>query len=132
MGKASGLTLLETILAMGVLAILLTGLSGLFLKLLGSTEKANDLSAGLLVAERVLQEQVVVARFESAPPDKTLLYTHDGQQAMEFLYQVTCSPMQVSPGGAAIYYVDVQVWWSGGQRHGQGQLFTRVGRLITP
>lgn len=117
---------------MGVLAILLTGLSALFLRLLGSTEKANDLSAGLLVAERVLQEQAVLGRFESSPPDKTLLYTHDGRQAMEFLYQVTCSPMQVSPGGASIYYVDVQVWWSGGQRQGQGQLFTRAGRLITP
>ena len=128
-----GLTLLETVIALGVLAILLIGLSGLFLRLLAGAEKSNDLSAGLLVAERILQQECSAARFQSSPAGQsTLLYNHDGATAQEFLYQVTCSPMTVVTGGQPIYYVDVQVWWSGGSRQGQGRLSTRAGRLATP
>jgi Tfp pilus assembly protein PilV len=126
------LTLLETVIALGVLAVLLIGLSGLFLRLLAGAEKSNDTSAGLLVAERLLQQECNTGKFQSSPPQSTLLYTHSGEQAQEFLYQVTCSPMQVTAGGKPIYYVDVQVWWSGGSRAGQGRLSTRAGRLVTP
>ena len=131
--KPTGLTLLETVIALGLLALLLIGMSGLFLRLLAGAEKSNDLSAGLLVAERILQDECAAARFESSPGvESTQLYSHDGEASQEFLYQVTCSPMQVSASGAPIYYVDVQVWWMGGSRHGQGKLSTRAGRLAAP
>ena len=124
---------METVVALGILAVMLIGLSGLFLRLLAGAEKSNDLSAGLLVAERLLQEECSRARFQSSPGvQSTRLYTHDSQTAQEFLYQVTCSPMQVVSGANPIYYVDVQVWWSGGNRHGQGRLSTHAGRLATP
>lgn len=122
---------METIIALGLLAALLVGMSGLFLRLLAGSEKVNDTTVGTMYAEQVLQDQVSSGLFESNS-GTSRLYSHDGSAALEFTYQVTCSPMQVPPGSMTAYYVDVQVYWMGASRSGQGQLRARSGRLVSP
>ncbi|MBX3169187.1 MAG: hypothetical protein KF760_17410 [Candidatus Eremiobacteraeota bacterium] len=121
------MTLMEAVLALALLAILLIFVSGLFLRLLAGSEKSGDLTAGAMLAESILQEHCADGRFLSSANQRRLLYNRDGSQAEEFLYQVTCT--RLAP---AIYYVDVEVSWSGGSRQGQGQLKTRLGRLASP
>lgn len=118
---------MEAVLALSLLAVLLIFVSGLFLRLLAGSEKSSDLTAGAMLAESILQQQCASREFVSSVNQRRLLYNRDGSQAEEFLYQVTCT--RVSAG---IYYVDVEVSWSGGSRQGQGQLKTRLGRLASP
>lgn len=125
--RRRGLTLMEAVLAIALLAILLLFVSGLFLKLLAGSEKSSDLTAGAMLAESLLRSQCDDPNFLSSTNQRRMLYNRDGSQAEEFLYSVTCT--RVSPG---IYYVDVQVSWGGGSRAGQGQLRTRLGRIASP
>lgn len=118
---------MEAVLALGLLAVLLIFVSGLFLRLLAGSEKSSDLTAGAMLAESILQEHCADRRFLSSANQRRLLYNRDGSQAEEFLYQVTST--RIAP---TIYYVDVEVTWGGGSRHGQGLLKTRLGRLASP
>lgn len=118
---------MEAVLALALLAVLLTFVSGLFLRLLAGSQKSSDLTAGAMLAESILQAHCAEGEFLSSTNQQRLLYNRDGSQAEQFLYQVTCT--RVSPG---IYYVDVEVSWGGGSRQGQGQLKTRLGRLASP
>lgn len=122
---------METVIALGLLAVLLVGMSGLFLRLLAGSEKGNDTTAGTMLAEQLLQQQAAGGIFENNS-GISRLYTHDGSAAVEYVYQITCAPMTVSPSGSNVYYVDVQVTWMGASRHTQGQLRARAGRLVTP
>lgn len=136
MNARRGLTVLETVVALGLLACLIVFLGGLFVQLIGTSNKAGDSTVGLQLAQSLLDETVRAGQFPPAVgPQSRLLYAHDAAVAQEFMYQVTSSATQVTPGKAPIYYVDVQVWWNGpaGQaRHGQGRLEARLGRLVTP
>jgi len=128
-----GLTVLETTIALAVLALMLIGLSGLFLRLLASSEKSGDQTTGIMLAERLLRERVEARNFGSvASPESRYLYTHDGSSPTEFVYRVTSTPMVLNSGEPEVYYMDVEVQWMGGTRQGQGQLVSRVGRLVTP
>lgn len=121
-------------LALAVLALMLLGLSALFLRLLASSQKSNDQTSGLMLAERILRDRVDARQFGSTPtPGVVLLYTHDAQTPVEFTYQVTSTEVsghEYFPD--SIYYLDVQVSWMGGQRGGQGMLRARAGRMVTP
>lgn len=118
---------MEAVLALALLALLLVSVSGLFLKLLAGSQKSNDLTAGSMLAESVLQKQCQGPDFLSFQNQRRVLYNRDGSQAEEFLYQVTCTRVQSN-----LYYVDVQVTWGGGSHAGQGRLSTRLGRLASP
>jgi len=122
-----GLPLLETLLAFALLANMLLGMSSLFLKLLAGSEKGGDLQAGFFLAQKMVAEET---RFASVPSrDVATLYSHDGTTPLQFTYQVTSTLVQPSP---RLYYVDVEVWWMGGQRSNQGQLHVRLGKLRAP
>ncbi|MBS2040302.1 hypothetical protein JST97_35270 [bacterium] len=118
---------MEAVLALALLAIVLVSVSGLFLKLLGGSQKSSDLTAGAMLAETILQKHSIGPDFLSYANQLQVLYNRDGSQAEEFTYQVTCTRVQSN-----LYYVDVQVSWSGGSRAGQGRLSTRLGRLASP
>lgn len=126
-GRRRGMTLMEAVLALALLAILLISVSGLFIKLLGGSEKSSDLTAGSMLAESILQQNCAGPDFLSSTNQRRILYNRDGSHAEEFLYQVTCTRLQ-----SGLYYVDVQVTWGGGSHAGQGRLSTRLGRLASP
>ena len=132
--KRRGLTVLETVFALALLAVMLLSLSALFLKLLSSSEKGADQQAGLLLAERILSDITRRGEFSSmGQRSGRQLYNHDASAVTEFTYQVTCTSYQVDPPDSPnIYFVDVHVWWMGDQRAGQGQLHTQLSRLVTP
>jgi len=118
---------MEAVLAIALLALLLLFVSGLFLKLLAGSEKSNDLTAGAMLAESILQSQCADPNFLSSSNQRRLLYNRDGSQSEEFIYQVTCTPLS-----QGLYYLDVQVSWGGGSRNGQGKLSTHLGRVVSP
>lgn len=125
--------MLETTIALAVLALMLIGLSGLFLRLLASSEKSGDQTTGIMLAERLLRERIESRSFGNVTtPESLFLYTHDGSSPTEFVYRVTSTPIVLNPTQPEIYYMDVEVQWMGGTRQGQGQLVSRAGRLVTP
>ncbi len=129
-------SLLETVLALGLIALMIVALGFLFLRLLGSADKSGDSSAGLQLADSILEEAIRASNFDPPPLDgKVSLYTHDARAAQEFSYRLSSSATVVTPGQPAIYYMDVHVWWTqprGGRRQGQGRLEASVSRLVTP
>jgi hypothetical protein len=127
---------METVLALGLISIILVFLCVLFIRLIGTSDKSGDTSAGLELADSLLQQCIQTKVFE--PPGgnhRVLLYTHDAAAATEFTYQISSQPTVVTPGQKPIYFMDVQVWWdipAGSTRHGQGRLETHLSRLVTP
>ena len=108
-----GLTLLETIIAIGILGSLMVCLAALFTSFLRTSDKTGDLTVGLQLADKVLQEAVTARRFDPTPASLIRLYTHDASQPTEFTYQIDSTP-KVLPGGtvANSYYLDAHGWWS--------------------
>lgn len=112
---------------------MLIGLSGLFIKLLASSEKSGDQTTGIMLAERLLRERIEGRTFVTmAAPESLFLYTHDGSNPTEFVYRLTSTPIVLNTSEPEIYYMDVEVQWMGGSRKDQGQLVSRAGRLVTP
>ena len=134
--KSRAFSLLETVLALGLIALMITALGILFLRLLGSSDKSGDSAAGLQLADSVLEQAIRNKNFDLPALDhKIRLYTHDARAAQEFSYRLTSSATVVTPGQPAIYYMDVHVWWNvpqGGSRLHQGKLEASVSRLVTP
>jgi len=134
--KRRAFSLLETVLALGLIAILMVALSTLFLRLLGGSDKSGDSSAGLQLADSILEQAIRAKDFDPPPLDgKVSLYTHDASLAQEFSYRLTSTATVVTPGKPAIYYMDVHVWWNqprGQNRLGQGRLDVNLSRLVTP
>lgn len=131
-----GFTVLETVLALGLISMILVFLCVLFIRLIGTSDKSGDTSAGLELADSLLQQCVQNKDFEPPGSNRSLLlYTHDAAAATEFTYQITSQPTVVTPGQKPIYFMDVHVWWNGpagSTRHGQGRLETHLSRLVTP
>lgn len=134
--KRRAFSLLETVLALGLLAMMMVTLGGLFLRLLGSSDKSGDTSAGLQLADSILEQAIRAKDFDPPPLDgKISIYTHDAGAPQEFSYRLTSTATVVTAGQPAIYYMDVHVWWNqprGSNRLGQGRLEAGVSRLVTP
>ena len=120
-------------MALGLVAGLVVVSSGLFTKLLASSDKSGDGAIGLQLAERVLQEAVLSKYFPPTPVQRSLyLYSHDAANPQEFVYQISALPKVFEVGQPACYYMDVVVTWRGGQKSGQGQLQAKLSRLVAP
>lgn len=134
--RRQAFSILETVLALGLIALMMVALGTLFLRLLGSSDKSGDTSAGLQLADSLLEQAIRGKDFDPPALDgKISLYTHDARAAQEFSYRLTSSATVVTPGQPAIYYMDVHVWWNqprGGARRGQGRLEASASRLVTP
>lgn len=130
------LTLLETVVALGIIGFLLITLAVLFTAFLRGSDKTGDQTVALQLADRVLQEAVDARRFDPTPATVIRLYTHDASQAIEFTYQLDSTP-KTMPGGtvANCYYLDAHVWWSppgGPNALTKGRLETHCYRLVSP
>jgi hypothetical protein len=128
-----GLSLLELVVALGLVAGLVVISSSLFARLLASTDKSGDTAIGLQLAESLLQDAVLAKNFPPLPHSAVIrLYAHDVQSPQEFLYQLTATPKVLQVGQPPIYLMDVSVTWNNAQRAGQGQLRAKLSRLVTP
>lgn len=133
--RARGLTLAELALAMALLALLILSMVGLFTTLLASSTKSSNLTAGTLVAQRVLQRAV-----DGGPPfegdGEHRLAMHEGQAATRFVYSITSEQLYAPPGplGAEASLLTVQVYWwvgdPGEARRGSGRLSTELQRVV--
>lgn len=133
--RVGGLSLLETVLAIGVLGFLIVTLGVLFTGFLRTSDKTGDLTVGLQLAEQILQETVNAKSFAYRPDTLMRLYTHDASQSGEFHYQVDVLPKTLTGGATTnAYYLDVQVWWSdpNTQSAGRGRQSVHLTRLVTP
>jgi type II secretory pathway pseudopilin PulG len=134
--RKKALTLLETIVAMGLLGFLLVTLAVLFTRFLKTSDKSGDLTVGLQAAESLLQEAVTHKRFDSVGPSTMWLYTHDAGQPTQFTYRIDSTP-KVLPGSSVVnsYYLDVHVAWSAvgaPNTAGRGRQEAHSYRLVSP
>lgn len=133
----TALTLLETVVALGILAILLICAAGFFTRILWSSDKSGDQSAGLQLAESLLQECIDQQAFDLPTIDRQLrIYTHDARQQTEFTYRLSSTPVFLPRCSQPSYSLDVHVRWFGGSpgqsRSGRGLLEAHLSRLVTP
>ncbi len=132
------LTVAEIVIAMALLAVLLVTLAGLLSKLLASTNKSGDQTAGLELCQHVLDQVVARGTYDtSTAVIRHQLYTHHDQASTEFTYQVTSNPVTMPNSAPNGYYVVVDAWWWGqtaatGNRAGMGKLHAQLGRLVCP
>lgn len=131
------LTLLETVVALGILTLLLISAAAFFTRMLWSSDKSGDQSAGLQLAESILQECIDQQAFDQPAADRQVrLYTHDAQQQTEFTYRLSAIPVFLPQCSSPSYALDVHVRWFGGDpgqaRAGRGLLEARLTRLVTP
>lgn len=135
--KRTGLTLAEFVLALGLLALLLVSVGGLMTRLLAASSKSSDLSAGMELAQRVLDQVVLRGTYDASQPvTKYYVYGHNDQTPTEFTYQVTSTPVAV-PNAPPSYYLVIDTWWLGADkthdsRANMGKLHARLARLVSP
>ena len=128
---------METVVALGVLAVLMVAMASFFVRILWSSDKSGDQSAGLQLADQILQDCIAQQAFEVAAVDHTVtLYTHDAAAPTEFTYRVTSEAVLLPECTRPSYAMDVHVTWfnqsPGTARSGHGKLETHLGRLVTP
>lgn len=115
-----GLTVAEIVLSLALLLLVMVSVIGLFTKLLASTTKTTDLTAGTIFAQRVMERAV-----RAGPPGwggsgvtalgQTDVYTHDIDNQTTFLYRVIpavmYSPPELPLRMGTLYNIDVLVYW---------------------
>lgn len=148
------MTVIELLVACGLLAIILVTVMTLFGQLLRNAEKNAMLAAATHFAELVLTEQIAVAENtlhatpgNNAPPAFSLtpvegegyLSTADQEARTKFLYRLEAE--RIDPGVIAdpgqLWFVKVEVrWWSDDtatpdpSRSGFGNLSVKRSRLV--
>lgn len=142
-----GFSLLEIIIAIGVLAIAIVTVTALFTKVLRGSQKSVDLSRGTMLAQAIISERIYNTFDDDVVKD--LWWTRvdagiyagpsnfwESQTVNDMRYVLYAAP--VTALGAQPYRaakVDVVVWWwdsqqTGGAREGYGELRTEVSRLV--
>jgi Tfp pilus assembly protein PilV len=120
-----GFTLLEVVLACGLLGCVMLGLIALFLQLHAGSVKSANLTAGHYFAVERLQETLAPsAPWPPAGSRESGIYTLDAEKQTTFYHQVSVTALNPQSD-----YVQVRVWWWNGQRSGQGILSTSTGRV---
>ncbi|MCA9794377.1 MAG: hypothetical protein KC910_21365 [Candidatus Eremiobacteraeota bacterium] len=136
--EARAFSLLELVLAFGIVALLFLTLGLLFLSLLRGSAKASNTTVGVVFAEDVLDSVIRNDLYSaSAGPRSQGIYTVDEANQTNFFYTVDSTQVPAVAGvHAGGYLVTVEVWWWTGDaqqaRAGQGRLSTRVTRLHLP
>lgn len=141
-GRWRGLSLLELLVALGLLAVLFVTLSTLLLTLLQASSKNVNGSAGLAVAEKTLDECIRLGTYWPVPNEQALgIYTLDNKSQTKFWSRISTVPVIANSGlqMSGGYYVEVEVWWwaeqgaaSGTRRDGQGATHCKLGRFHYP
>ena len=134
-----GLTLAETVLAIGFLAVIAISMAGVFTHLLNSSAKGNDLTAGRLLAQKVLDRAA-----RSGPPSWGFtsitnvaqdITTHDSRTQTTFVYNLIPSSLKQDTGLPGtireLYFLEVTVtWWNDETRAEFGELRTTLGQSV--
>lgn len=133
-----GLTMAELVLALGLLAVILVSLVGLFTTLLGSSSKSTNMTVGHYFAVQKLEEAILNGNFVDGGEDREI-YSMDAGHKMRFAYKVRSTAINGYAGDYGYrggQYVQVSVYWWNGDineaRAGQGLLYTSVGRFCYP
>ncbi len=138
MATRRGLTVLETVIALGLLAAMLLGLAAFFTNILAATAKQDDLTAGVVFAQKQLDKAVLEGTYANSTAEvQQGIYTHDSANQTSFFYKLTSTPVPLpSPSTQNGYWLEAQVWWwSTGPAQGRGRvgmLSTKLGQLVTP
>lgn len=125
-------------LALGVLAIAIVLIIGLFLSLLKSSTKTADLTTGMYFARERLREVIEKDQYWPVPADLSQgLYTTDSSSQTRYFSRVATVPVPgKAPDYKGGYYITVDVWWfnqaPGQVRQGEGVLSTQVGQFYYP
>jgi len=140
-----GVTLAEVILSLGLLAIILVCVIGLFQNLLASTTKSSDLTVATIVAQQRLNELVAqreqnLAAYGMDFPTSVVnqeLYTHDSATATTFHHRATSELLYLDPAIGKTYFLEVLVYWFTADpnqvaknRMGQGKMSVKMGRVV--
>lgn len=156
----AGLTLIETLMALIMLSLLIVAVLGLLGSLLVASTKSSDNTAGVIVAQEVLDD----AEFQGYPTDRggseplhlvdgtwkgvKLLYSHEDNIPVQFRYDAVwdkigdadvykagseTKPVQYGPN---LYRVEVTVYWmvddpDKGRAEGGGLRTVKLERMVT-
>jgi Tfp pilus assembly protein FimT len=136
--KGAGVSLLELVFAIGLLAVAIVSLPGVFSVLIACTTKTTDLSAGVMFAQKVLEEAVVKGNPVALKSGSEGIYTHDSANKTTFHHILRCTHVldNDNPVLGQAWYYEVEVyWWSDDPdryRANMGRTSTRVGRMVYP
>jgi len=138
-----GLSLVEVVLAVGLLTIIAVTIAGVFTHLLQASAKTSDLTAGRSLARRILDRAI-----RAGPPGwgfgdlegSQTLATQDSRATTKFLYSITPVRLKRDSGMVGVtrelYFVEVEVkWWAEAiepdpTRPEMGRLSTRVSQAV--
>ncbi len=152
-GSRSGFSLIEVVLAMGLLAVGILTVLGLFGQLSKEAQKASDTGAGILAAESVLNRTVHEILDDTGPVSRADFFGNDSPPAAPIqgtitanrtvmTYEITYRTVQNTAGGglgAALpenrtKQVDITMWWwtenADSHRAGYGFLRTSATKLV--
>ncbi len=126
-----GLTLLEVVVSFGILAVLLTCFSALFIALFRSSLLNTDRLEGVSVLESVYEIQRNLRRYPASTGNQTLMiYSRDASQPTQYIYSMD---VQTINAATKLYQVDLNCWWNNGEvKSGGGQIHLKMTRLMTP
>lgn len=134
-GRRPGFTVIEIVVALGLISMVALAIIGVFSRLMTSSSKSADQAAADLLAQAVLDRAA-----RAGPPDwgglqsGATLKTADSASDTEFLYRVDTGQLPGSdhPLGS-LYSVTVLVSWSGSldkqQALGRGKLWLERSRV---
>ena len=145
MRRPCGLTLAEIVLTLGLMAVLLLVVVGVFTKLMMSSVKSTDLTTASTLAQTILEHAV-----RQGPPEwgiggdfsttggRAEFYTHDTNISTKFVYQVKVDRATTPPESSmgTLYNIKVIVNWWGEEadrtsaRPDLGRLSTELTRMV--
>lgn len=134
--RLRGLTVLEFLVAMAILALVVLFVGALFGQLLAASAKTSDLTVGAALAQKRLDEIVADGSYVvSGGPVQELVYTQDSDTQTTFVEQVTTTPIYLpAPSTEPLFHVRVDVWWwensPQATRRGMGKLSTSISRVV--
>lgn len=133
--KDRGFSLVELMIAIGILATAIILIMGVFLMGLDASQKGADLTAGTVVARFILDEYIYGMDFAGMPSPATgsTLPAGTGTYALNntnYSYSIDVTAVDHD-----LKKLDVSVWWWGSSpgsstRAGQGQLKTNLSCLV--
>ena len=135
--KVRGLTILEVMLAMGLLAISVLLILGVLARFLTSQSSTAAQTAARLIAKEILDQAAAVgpATWGLATPDLTgtrTLTLPNEKKPTEFRYQLYPSPLRADPRDqGTLWELEVEVkWWSDDSRAERGNLYWKAQRVV--
>ena len=133
--RSGGLSLGEVVLSLGLLTIIAITVAGVFTHLLNASAKTNDLTAGRLLAQQLLDKAVRESR-TTRHEGQVELKTHHSDTLTKFFYVV--EPSILDPGindvDRDFYFVEVEVsWFTDNPDHStpeMGRLSTKISQTV--